>query len=132
MLLRPKELELLRHKSTFDEDANEYKIPPFKLKDNEISLPTMKKVGYQVMEQEKENREMKFDDDDAGGTQENDDYRGYSSHAKIQNRARSRGPNQSREQQMRSTADRVKINERKSIHAPSKTGQGPQAFGSRQ
>jgi len=61
MLLKPKEIQLLRHKSTFDEDSNEYKVPPFKLKDNEISLPQMKGVGYKVMEAEKENREMQFD-----------------------------------------------------------------------
>jgi hypothetical protein len=50
MLLKPKEMALLKHKATFDEDQNEYKIPPFKLKDNEVTLPTMKNVGYKVME----------------------------------------------------------------------------------
>lgn len=39
MLLKPKEVTLLKHKSTFDEEQNEYKVPPFKLKDQEISLP---------------------------------------------------------------------------------------------
>ena len=61
MLLKPKEVALLRHKAVFDEDTHDYKIPPFKLKDNQITLPTMKGVGYKVMEQEKENREIAFE-----------------------------------------------------------------------
>jgi len=39
MVLKPGELAILRNKAAYDEDLNEYKIPPFKLKENQMSLP---------------------------------------------------------------------------------------------
>ena len=87
----------------------------------------MKGVGYKVMEQEKENREMEFDDDSE--TQPNEYENLYSANSRI-DKIRSRGA-QSREKNSR-TNDRVKINERKSIHAPSKTSLAGSVQGSRQ
>lgn len=40
-------------------------MPPFILKSKEVTLPSLKKTGYDVMEQEKENRDLCIDGGDS-------------------------------------------------------------------
>ena len=60
MMLKNEEIAKLKHKSEYDEDNSDWIIPPFKLKDKEVYLPTMKKVGKSVMEADKEERELEI------------------------------------------------------------------------
>jgi len=69
MLMRPDEIARLKMKSEYDDSANDWIIPPFKLKDREITLPSLKKVGKDVMEQEKENRELQIDGEEGGASE---------------------------------------------------------------
>lgn len=43
MLMKDEEIAKLRMKSKYDEDANDWVIPPFILKAKEVTLPAMKK-----------------------------------------------------------------------------------------
>lgn len=60
MLMREDEIARLRHKSEYDDNADDWLVPPFLLRAKEITLPQLRK-GYDVMEQEKENRELAID-----------------------------------------------------------------------
>lgn len=44
---------------------NDWVIPPFILRAKEVTLPALKKNGYDVMEQDKDNRELAIDDGDS-------------------------------------------------------------------
>ena len=69
MLLRDEEIAKLKMKSEYDEDKDDWVVPPFMLKGKEVTLPSLKKNGYDVMDQEKENRDMVVD-----GGNDDDEY----------------------------------------------------------
>lgn len=50
MLLKDEEIAKLKLKSTYDDNSNDWVIPPFILKGKEVTLPSLKKNGYDVME----------------------------------------------------------------------------------
>jgi hypothetical protein len=54
MLMKDEEIARLKVKSQYDDNINDWIIPPFILKAKEVTLPSLKKNGYDVMEQEKE------------------------------------------------------------------------------
>ena len=56
MLLKDEEIAKLKLKSTYEDD--DWIIPPFILKSKEVSLPKVN--GRQVMEKEKDEREMEL------------------------------------------------------------------------
>ena len=58
MLLKDEEIAKLKIKSKYDDGFDDWVIPPFILKGKEVTLPSLKKNGYEVMEQEKENRDL--------------------------------------------------------------------------
>lgn len=58
MLMKDEEVAKVKIKSTYDDANNDWNVPPFILKGKEVTLPSLKKVGYDVMEREKENREL--------------------------------------------------------------------------
>jgi hypothetical protein len=58
MLMKDEEIARLRMKSSYDDDLNDWLVPPFILKGKEVTLPAMKKNAQMVMEQEKENRDL--------------------------------------------------------------------------
>lgn len=64
MLLKDEEIAKLKLKSTYDDNSNDWVIPPFILKGKEVTLPSLKKNGYDVMEQEKENRDLAIEGGD--------------------------------------------------------------------
>ena len=68
MLMKDEEIAKVKIKSEYDEDRDEWVVPPFQLKAKEVTLPSlgMKKAAYDQMEQEKENRELAIEggDDD--------------------------------------------------------------------
>ena len=55
MLMKDEEIARLKTKSTYEDNINDWQIPPFILKAKEVTLPALKKNGYDMMEQEKEN-----------------------------------------------------------------------------
>jgi hypothetical protein len=61
--MKNEEIAKLKHKSQYDDNINDWIIPPFILKAKEVTLPSLKKNGYDVMEQEKENRDLAIDGD---------------------------------------------------------------------
>ena len=63
MLLKDEEIAKLRLKSTYEDD--DWVIPPFVLRAKEVSLPKVN--GRQMMEREKDEREMEINDDIYGG-----------------------------------------------------------------
>jgi len=69
MLLRDEEIAKLKMKSEYDEDKDDWVVPQFMLKGKEVTLPSLKKNGYDVMDQEKENRDMVVD-----GGNDDDEY----------------------------------------------------------
>lgn len=51
MLMKDEEIAKLKMKSEYDEDADDWVVPPFSLKAKEISLPSLgKKNGFDLME----------------------------------------------------------------------------------
>jgi hypothetical protein len=50
MLMKDEEIAKLRLKSEYDDDLDDWKVPPFILKAKEVTLPSLKKNGYDVME----------------------------------------------------------------------------------
>ena len=78
MLMKDEEIAKMKMKSEWDEDADDWIVPPFMLKAKEVTLPSLigGKKAYDVMEQEKENRELAVEgdddgsDDDGGGQQQ--------------------------------------------------------------
>ncbi len=65
MLLKDEEIAKLKIKSSYDEGIDDWIIPPFILKGKEVTLPSLKKNGYDVMEQEKENRDLAIENDES-------------------------------------------------------------------
>lgn len=50
MLMKNEEIAKIKHKSNYDDNINDWIIPPFILKAREVTLPSLKKNGYDVME----------------------------------------------------------------------------------
>jgi hypothetical protein len=67
MLMKDEEIAKLKIKSSYDDNLDDWQIPPFILRAKEVTLPSLKKNGYDVMEQEKENRDLTIDGDSSGG-----------------------------------------------------------------
>ena len=56
MMLSPHEMAKVRQKCEFNEEQDEWSVPPFYLKGKEVQLPKLGMArGNQVVEQEKEN-----------------------------------------------------------------------------
>ena len=61
MLLKDEELSRIRAKATFDEDKNEFDIPVFYLRKNEMNFPKLRKHQKdEFAEQEKAERTLEF------------------------------------------------------------------------
>ena len=58
MLMKPEEIAKLKIKSSYDDNAEDWQVPPFILKAKEVTLPSLKKNGYDMMEQEKDTRDL--------------------------------------------------------------------------
>jgi hypothetical protein len=67
MMMKDEEIAKLKMKSQYDDNVDDWVVPPFILKAKEVTLPALKKNGYDVMEQEKENRDLAIDGDDSDG-----------------------------------------------------------------
>jgi hypothetical protein len=63
MLMKDEEIAKLKLKSQYDDNIDDWIIPPFNLRAKEVTLPSLKKTAYDVMEQEKENRDLAIDGD---------------------------------------------------------------------
>lgn len=64
MLMKDEEIAKIKLKSSYDDEKlNDWIIPPFNLRAKEVTLPSLKKTAYDVMEQEKENRDLAIDGD---------------------------------------------------------------------
>jgi len=50
MLMRDEETAKIKLKSKYDDNFSDWIIPPFILRGKEVSLPQMKKNGYNQME----------------------------------------------------------------------------------
>lgn len=50
MLMKNEEIVRLKTKSSYDDNINDWIIPPFILKAKEITLPSLKMNGYNMME----------------------------------------------------------------------------------
>lgn len=61
--MKDEEIAKLKLKSNYDDNVNDWIIPPFNLRAKEVTLPSLKKTAYDVMEQEKENRDLAIDGD---------------------------------------------------------------------
>lgn len=72
MLMKDEEIAKVKMKSSYDDNADDWVVPPFMLKAKEVTLPSLKKAGYDVMEQEKENRELTIEGG-SGGSDEGGD-----------------------------------------------------------
>ena len=78
MLMKDEEIAKIKHKSEYDDNTDDWVVPPFMLKAKEVTLPSLKKNGYDVMDQEKENRELAIDGgEESGGSQESDGGTGF-------------------------------------------------------
>lgn len=69
--MKDEEIAKLKLKSQYDDNIDDWQIPPFILRAKEVTLPSLKKNAYDVMEQEKENRDISIDDDDDSDSEEN-------------------------------------------------------------
>lgn len=59
--MKDAEIAKVKRKAQYDDNLNDWIIPPFILRGKEVNLPQMKKNGYTQMDQEKENREIQFE-----------------------------------------------------------------------
>jgi hypothetical protein len=64
MLMKSEEIAKIKLKSSYDDNLNDWIVPPFILRAKEVTLPSLKKNGYDVMEQEKETRELAIEGPD--------------------------------------------------------------------
>jgi hypothetical protein len=48
--MKDEEIAKLKIKSTYDDNVNDWNVPPFILKAKEVTLPSLKKVANDVME----------------------------------------------------------------------------------
>ena len=67
MLMKDEVIAKIKHKSEYDDNTDDWVVPPFMLKAKEVTLPSLKKNGYDVMDQEKENRELAIDGGEESG-----------------------------------------------------------------
>ena len=72
MLMKEEDIARIKSKSSYDDNQDEWIIPPFMLKAKEVTLPQLKKNGYDVMEQEKENRELAIEGGDESEDEDDD------------------------------------------------------------
>ena len=71
--MKDEEIAKIKLKSDYDENADDWIVPPFQLRAKEVTLPSLgKKNGFDMMEQEKENRELAID----GGAETSSDGSG--------------------------------------------------------
>ena len=73
MMMKEEDIARIKMKSQYDDNVDDWVVPPFMLKAKEVTLPSLKKNGYDVMEQEKENRELAIEGDN-GSDEEDDQY----------------------------------------------------------
>ena len=73
MIMKPEELKKLQMKSSYDDSNNEWHIPVFVLKNKEVALPSLsiKKQAQEFMENQKDERVMKFEGEDEGDSSGN-------------------------------------------------------------
>ncbi|KAL4508835.1 hypothetical protein ABPG73_006221 [Tetrahymena malaccensis] len=119
MLLTRTEYEMIKSQSTFDEDSNSYKVPPFFFKNKEIRFPKLPQ--NQAMEQvnvEKESRRIEFEKTQNSTMFEVDDSYQSKSQMDIsfnsndkQNRVNSRGRSKNRKNSI------TKINQNSNLFA---------------
>ena len=50
MVMKDEEIAKIKSKSNYDENVDEWVVPPFILRAREVTLPALKKQGYDVME----------------------------------------------------------------------------------
>lgn len=65
--MKDAELAKVRNKSSYDDDRDDWTLPPFILKAKEVTLPSLGLGKQKVMEQleaDKENRQIQFEDGD--------------------------------------------------------------------
>ena len=74
MLMKDEEIAKLKIKSSYDDGLDDWQVPPFILRAKEVTLPSLKKNGYDVMEQEKENRDLTIDGGKTDSESEEDEY----------------------------------------------------------
>jgi hypothetical protein len=75
MLMKDEEIAKLKMKSEYDDDADDWVVPQFKLSAKEVSLPTLNgRKGYDMMEQEKENRELAIEGGEGSEEEDNAHY----------------------------------------------------------
>lgn len=71
-MMKDEEIAKIKFKSQYDDNIDDWSVPPFMLKAKEVTLPSLKKNGYDVMEQEKENRDLAIEG--GGDTDGSDEY----------------------------------------------------------
>ena len=50
MVMKDEEIAKIKIKSSYDDNADDWIVPPFILRAREVTLPSLKKTGYDVME----------------------------------------------------------------------------------
>ena len=50
MMMKDEEIAKIKIKSSYDDNIDDWNVPPFILKAKEVTLPSLKKNGYDVME----------------------------------------------------------------------------------
>lgn len=83
--MKDEEIAKLKLKSQYDDTIDDWIIPPFILKAKEVTLPALKKNGYDVMEQEKENRDLAIEGDNDQQNQSDDDNSSINKRGKKNN-----------------------------------------------
>ena len=73
--MKQEEIAKLKLKSSYDDNLNDWVVPPFILRAKEVTLPSLKKNGYEVMEQEKESRDLTIEGDDSSEEEDQPDNR---------------------------------------------------------
>jgi hypothetical protein len=48
--MKDEEVAKIKLKSQYDDASNDWIVPPFILKSKEVTLPSLKKTGYDMME----------------------------------------------------------------------------------
>jgi len=69
--MKDEEIAKLKLKSQYDDNVNDWIVPPFILRAKEVTLPSLKKNAYDVMEQEKENRDVAIEGENSDGSSQN-------------------------------------------------------------
>ena len=50
MMMKDEEIAKIKFKSQYDDNIDDWSVPPFMIKAKEVTLPSLKKNGYDVME----------------------------------------------------------------------------------